>query len=55
MSFALFIKSTATFNLPNAASYLFEFKPKPELTSMAKAYGSETAVYAAESAMEMGI
>ncbi len=37
----------------NAASYLFEFKPKPELTSMAKAYGSETAVYAAESAMEM--
>ncbi|WP_298279691.1 acyl-CoA dehydrogenase family protein [Ferroplasma sp.] len=37
----------------NAASYLFEFKPKPELTSMAKAYSSETAVYAAEEAMEI--
>ena len=37
----------------NAASYLFEFKPKPELTSMAKAYSSETTVYAAEEAMEI--
>ncbi|MEM0140175.1 MAG: acyl-CoA dehydrogenase family protein [Ferroplasma sp.] len=37
----------------NAATYLFEFKPRPELTSMAKSYGSETAVIASEAAIEM--
>ncbi len=37
----------------NAATYLFEFNPKPELTSMAKSYGSETAVIASEAAMEI--
>lgn len=37
-----------------AASYLFQFKPNPAVTSMAKAYASETAVFAAEKAMEIG-
>lgn len=36
-----------------AASYLFQFKPKPELTSMAKAYASESAVFCAEKALEL--
>ena len=36
-----------------AASYLFNFQPKPEITSMAKAYASETAVFACEKAMEV--
>lgn len=36
-----------------AASYLFQFKPNPAITSMAKAYASETAVYAAEHAIEV--
>lgn len=36
-----------------AASYLFQFKPKPEITSMAKAYASETAVFCAEKALEL--
>ncbi|HLH85237.1 MAG TPA: acyl-CoA dehydrogenase family protein [Thermoplasmataceae archaeon] len=34
-----------------ASSYLFQFKPNPTLTSMAKAYASETASYAAEKAL----
>jgi len=37
----------------NAASYLFKFDPKPKLTSMAKAYAGETAVYSSEKAMEI--
>ena len=37
----------------NAASYLFKFEPEPQLTSMAKAYAGETAVYASEKAMEI--
>ena len=37
----------------NAASYLFKYDPKPELTSMAKAYSGETAVYSSEKAMEI--
>ena len=37
----------------NAASYLFKFDPKPALTSMAKVYAGETAVYASELAMEI--
>ncbi len=37
----------------NAASYLFKFEPRPQLTSMAKAYAGETAVYASEKAMEI--
>ncbi len=36
-----------------AASYLFQFRPNPTLTSMSKAYASETAVYAAEKALEI--
>ena len=36
-----------------AASYLFQFRPNPTLTSMAKAYASETATFAAEKAMEI--
>lgn len=36
-----------------AASYLFQFKPNPTLTSMAKAYASETATFAAEKALEI--
>ncbi len=36
-----------------AASYLFNFQPKQEITSMAKAYASETAVFACEKAMEI--
>lgn len=36
-----------------AASYLFQFRPNPTLTSMAKAYASETAVFAAEKALEI--
>ncbi len=37
----------------NAASYLFKFEPRPQLTSMAKAYAGETAVYSSEKAMEI--
>lgn len=37
-----------------AASYLFQFRPNPAITSMAKAYASETAVFAAEKALEIG-
>ncbi len=36
-----------------ASSYLFQFKPKPEITSMAKAYASETAVFCAEKALDL--
>ncbi|MCL6091040.1 MAG: acyl-CoA/acyl-ACP dehydrogenase [Candidatus Thermoplasmatota archaeon] len=36
-----------------AASFLFQFKPNPTLTSMAKAYASETAVFATEKALEI--
>ncbi len=36
-----------------AASFLFQFKPDPAITSMAKAYASEAAVYASEKAMEL--
>lgn len=36
-----------------AASYLFQFRPNPTLTSMSKAYASETAVFAAEKALEI--
>ena len=36
-----------------AASYLFQFRPNPTLTSMAKAYASETATFAAEKALEI--
>ncbi|WP_276968350.1 acyl-CoA dehydrogenase family protein, partial [Metallibacterium scheffleri] len=36
-----------------AASYLFQFKPNPTITSMAKGYASETAVFASEKAMEL--
>ncbi len=36
-----------------AASYLFQFKPNPAITSMAKAYASEVAVYSAERALEV--
>ncbi|EQD62735.1 Acyl-CoA oxidase/dehydrogenase, type 1 domain protein, partial [mine drainage metagenome] len=36
-----------------AASYLFQFKPNPTITSMAKGYASETAVFVAEKAMEL--
>ena len=37
----------------NAASRLFKFNPDPKLTSMAKAFGSETAVYVTEKALEL--
>lgn len=36
-----------------AASRLFQFNPDPKLTSMAKAFGSETAVYVTEKALEL--
>jgi acyl-CoA dehydrogenase len=36
-----------------AASYLFQFKPNPTITSMAKGYASEAAVFASEKAMEL--
>ncbi len=36
-----------------AASFLFNYKPNPTLTSMAKGYASETASFAAETAMEI--
>ncbi len=36
-----------------AASFLFQFKPNPAITSMAKAYASESAVYAAEKALDV--
>ena len=36
-----------------AASRLFQFNPDPKLTSMAKAYGAETAVFATEKALEL--
>lgn len=36
-----------------AASYLFQFRPNPTLTSMSKAYASETATFAAEKALEI--
>ncbi len=36
-----------------AASYLFNYQPNPTLTSMAKGYASETASFAAETAMEI--
>ena len=36
-----------------AASYLFQFNPDPKLTSMAKAYAAETAVYVTEKALEL--
>lgn len=36
-----------------AASYLFQFRPNPTLTSMSKAYASETAVFAAEKSLEI--
>lgn len=35
-----------------AASYLFQFNPHPDLTSMAKAYAAETATFAAERGLE---
>jgi len=38
-----------------AASYLFQFKPNPMLTSMAKSYASETSVIAAQKAMEITV
>jgi acyl-CoA dehydrogenase len=37
----------------NAASRLFKFTPDPKLTSMAKAFGSETAVWVTEKALEL--
>lgn len=37
----------------NAASRLFQFNPDPKLTSMAKAFASESAVYATERALEL--
>jgi alkylation response protein AidB-like acyl-CoA dehydrogenase len=37
----------------NAASRLFKFNPDPKLTSMAKAFGSETAVWVTEKALEL--
>lgn len=36
-----------------AASYLFEFKPDPILTSMAKYYSADVATFAAEKALEI--
>jgi acyl-CoA dehydrogenase len=36
-----------------AASYLFNYRPNPMITSMAKGYASETASFAAETAMEI--
>ncbi len=36
-----------------AASYLFNYKPNPTITSMAKGYASETAAFCAETAMEV--
>ena len=36
-----------------AASCMFQFKPDPMITSMAKAYASEAAVFASEKAMEI--
>lgn len=36
-----------------AASYLFNFKPDPTITSMAKKYAAETAVFVAEKALEV--
>ena len=36
-----------------AASYLFNYKPNPTITSMAKGYASETAAFCAETAMEI--
>ncbi len=36
-----------------AASRLFKFNPDPKLTSMAKAYAAETAVYVTEKALEL--
>ncbi len=36
-----------------AASYLFQFRPNPTITSMSKAYAAETAVFAAEKALEI--
>ncbi len=36
-----------------AASFLFNYKPNPTITSMAKGYASETASFAAETAMEI--
>ncbi len=36
-----------------AASFLFNYNPNPTLTSMAKGYASETASFAAETAMEI--
>ncbi len=36
-----------------AASYLFEFKPDPTLTSMAKYYSADVATFAAEKALEI--
>jgi acyl-CoA dehydrogenase len=36
-----------------AASHLFKFDPDPKLTSMAKAYAAETAVYVTEKALEL--
>ena len=36
-----------------AASRLFQFNPDPKLTSMAKAFGAETAVYVTERALEL--
>jgi alkylation response protein AidB-like acyl-CoA dehydrogenase len=37
----------------NAASRLFKFNPDPKLTSMAKAFGSESAVWVTEKALEL--
>jgi acyl-CoA dehydrogenase len=36
-----------------AASFLFKFNPNPVITSMAKYYAAETAVYATQKALEM--
>jgi acyl-CoA dehydrogenase len=36
-----------------AASYLFQFNPDPKLTSMAKAFAAETAVFVTEKALEL--
>jgi alkylation response protein AidB-like acyl-CoA dehydrogenase len=36
-----------------AASFLFKFNPNPVMTSMAKYYAAETAVYATQKALEM--
>ena len=36
-----------------AASYLFQFNPDPKLTSMAKAYAAEAAVFVTEKALEL--